>query len=437
MQRVVLAIGLLLAALAIARVADKAADGKGALVRWTPQLEALTEGRDVYRRTDDGRVWTGADGSAADAGSGEGFPGTPFTALVLAPFARLGAVPGSAAFAALKAALAGFVLVVALRAAFTGPDGVSRVPPWAALLVLAGVVRVWSSDLAHGNTNLLVLGAIGAALLAWYRHMEAFAGFWIALAATLKVTPLLLLAIPIARRSRAGLIGAAAGFVFFLVAIPGGALGMGANLALLFSWADQMLVPYVEGRSLTPLVTQHINQSLLGVLSRWFTDAVAIEARPGTWDTDVSIAVLDLGEGALHWLHRASVLVVVGVSILALGPFRAAASRPDAALRAFAILALAMLVVSERSWKHHFVVVVLPLAHLAGVAWCEVGRARALAIAAIVVALLASFGSGSGVLGDRGSDLAEAWGVHLIGALVLWGACVALQRSSPDAPDSR
>jgi len=439
MERVVLAIGLLLAALTVARVADKAADGKGALARWTPQLEALAEGRDVYRRTADGTVWTGTDGSSAVEGAGEGFPGTPFTALVLAPFARLGAVPGAVAFALTKVALAAFVLVVALRAAFAPRP----VPPWAALLVLVGVVRVWSSDLAHGNTNLLVLGVIGAALLAWRRHMEAFSGFFVALAATLKVTPLLLLAIPVARRSRAALIGATAGFVVFLVAVPGGALGMGANLRLLASWADQMLVPFVEGRALTPLVTQHINQSLLGVLARWCTDSVAVEARPGTWDADLSIAVVHLGERAFHGVHRALALAIVGASFLALRPFRDGPRRPSADLRAFAILALAMLMLSERSWKHHFVVLVLPLAHLAGVAWMETGRARIAACVAIGVSLLVSFGSGSGVLGDRGSDLAEAYGVHLFAALVLWSACVALQRSPSESsepavvPDSR
>lgn len=447
MQRFVLVVGLVLAVLTVVRVADKAADGKGALVRWTPQLEALADGGDVYRRTQDGRVWSSTSDGSAVGGVGEGFPGTPFTALVLAPFARLGAVPGSVAFAIVKAALAGFVLVVALRAAFAP----HRVPPLAALLVLAGVVRVWSSDLAHGNTNLLVLGAIGAALLAWQRRMEALSGFWIGLATTLKVTPALLVALPIARRSRPTLIGVAAGLVVFLVAVPGGALGMHANLALLGNWANQMLLPYVEGRELTPLVTQHINQSLLGVLARWLTDSVAIEARVGTWDSDVSIAAIHLGESAFHWLHRAIAIVVAAASFLALRPFGErpvddGARRPSDDLRAFAILTLAMLMLSERSWKHHYVVLVFPLAHLASIAWLETGRARTVATLAIAVSLVASFGTGSGVLGDRGSDLAEAFGAHLFAALVLWSASIALQRSPSEScaepgscadPDSR
>lgn len=432
MQRVVIAIGLALAALSLVRVADQAQDGEQALVRWTPQLEALADGRDVYRPADaSGRVWTPDGDGVADAREdGEGFPGAPFTALVLAPFASLGPVTGSLVFAALKIAAAAFVLVVALRIAFEPRP----VPPLAALLVLAGVARVWASDLAHGNTNLLVLGAVGAALLAWHRRMEAFCGFWIALAATLKVTPVLLLAVPLARRSRPALIGAAAGFVFFLVAIPGGALGMGANLDLLRGWSEQMLLPYLRGRELSPLITQHINQSLLGVLARWCSDHVAIEARPGTWDANVTIAVVHLGESAVHWLHRGAGLVVAGVSFLALRPFRAGPERPGADLRAFAIFALAMLVLSERTWKHHHVVLVLPLAHLVSVAWLEIGRRRALAGAAIATSLVVSLGTGSGVLGDRGSDLAEAYGVHLFGALVLWGACVALQRSPPASP---
>lgn len=439
MQRIgFVVLGLVLATLALVRVADKAERGKQALIKWTPQLEQLVEGRDVYERSDSGLVRT--ESAAADGSSAEGFPTPPISGLLLAPFARLGPVPGSLAFAALKIALAGFALTVALTIAFDP----GRVPTAAALLVLAGVLRVWSSDLAHGNTNLLVLGAIAAALLAWHRRMEALGGMWIALAAALKVTPLLLLALPLARRSRAGLIGFAAGCVFFLVAVPGAMLGPTTALELFVSWGRQMLVPYLEGRELTLLVTEHTNQSLLGVLARWFTDATAIEARPGVWTQDLGIGVAHLSTDALHWVHRVLALAVLSFSVHALRPFTRtgdADERAGATLRVFAILCLAMVLVSERSWKQHYVVLVFPLAHLMSVAWLAAGARRAWAITALIASAVLHGLTGSSTLGDRGSDLAEAYGAWLLGALVLWVACLALQRPSEPvaepSPDSR
>ncbi|QDU86443.1 hypothetical protein Pla163_35940 [Planctomycetes bacterium Pla163] len=424
------ALGLVLAILTLVRVADKAQRGKQALIKWTPQLEQLVEGRDVYERSDSGLVRT--EGAAKDGTSAEGFPTPPISGLLLAPFAQLGPVPGSLAFAALKIVLASFALTVALAIAFEP----GRAPTVAALLVLAGVLRVWSSDLAHGNTNLLVLGAIAAALLAWHRRMEALGGLWIALAAALKVTPLLLLALPLARRSRAGLIGFGAGCVFFLVAVPGAMLGPTTALELLGAWGRQMFLPYLEGRELTLLVTEHTNQSLLGVLARWFTDATAIEARPDVWAKDLGIGVAHLSADALHWLHRVLALGVLGISVLALRPFARGDESADrdadggATLRAFAILCLAMLLLSERSWKQHYVVLVFPLAHLVSIAWLAVGARRAWAVAALATSALLHGLTGSGTLGDRGSDLAEAYGAWFLGAVVLWVACIALQRPS-------
>jgi hypothetical protein len=110
-----------------------------------------------------------------------------------------------------------------------------------------------------------------------------------------------------------------------------------------------------------------------------------------------------------------------------------------AALGEFSMLALAMLFLSERSWKHHYVLSAFPLAFLA---WHGLRAPRGSAVrigAWIALALAAALSglTGSGVLGARGSDLAEAYGVHLAAGLVLFAACglglrAAVWRAPPD-----
>ncbi|MEZ5979203.1 MAG: glycosyltransferase family 87 protein [Planctomycetota bacterium] len=420
MLRAVWILGVLFAIATLVQVAKKAERGQQALVRWTPQLERLADGGDPYARSESGAV--ASDG--ADAG-GEGFPGPPSAGLLLMPFARLGAVPGSVAFGVLKAVCAAFLLAVALRLAFEP----SRVPWIAALLVLLGCARVLASDMAHGNSNLVVAGAIAAAALAHARRMEAMCGFWIALAAGIKLTPALFVVLFLVRRSRAGLIGAASGALFAFAVLPGAAFGFAHGLELVRSWADQMVVPYLEGRHVTLLQSEHTNQSLFGLGARLLTDSVAIAARGTTWEHDVSIAVLHLGEGAFLWVHRVAALAVVAATAFVVARPRA---RRDT-LGVFALLALATVLVSERSWKQHYVVIALPLAYLAAEALESRGSARRLAAAAFALAVLLVGATGSGLLGDRGSDLAEAYGAFTVAALVLWATCAALHLRGPSA----
>ena len=105
----------------------------------------------------------------------------------------------------------------------------------------------------------------------------------------------------------------------------------------------------------------------------------------------------------------------------------------------FACLALAMLMLSERSWKHHYVSLPLPVAYLVGTYWrspcgAPERRVSGLALAAATIAFALS---SEALLGARGSDLAEALGFQLFGAVVLFLACGwLLGRSSRGALES-
>jgi len=127
-------------------------------------------------------------------------------------------------------------------------------------------------------------------------------------------------------------------------------------------------------------------------------------------------------------------MLIASAAILAFVAWCARSSREvrssAATLGEFALVALAMLFLSERSWKQHYVTLFLPITFLAWLVatrgWRDpVSRIAALALAAS--ALLHGL-TGSGLLGDRASDYAEAYGVWLFGGLALFVACgVALR----------
>jgi hypothetical protein len=376
----------------------RARAGRSALVKWRPDVERLWAGEDVY---------------GADRGDGrEGFPTPPITAIALTPFLALGDVPGAIAWALFKLALAWWSAIVVLRLA---AGRAADFPPWAAAAVIALSWRVFASDVTHGNVNLAVLAALTAAARPWQAGRELRAGLWIGLAASLKVTPLLFAAYFARKRAWGALGGLALGLALFLLVLPSLFLGVGRNLELLGAWWQQMAQPYLEGAPVGLMQSEHVNQSLLGVLARLFSEAVAIPAHPPRYPADVYVNVLALSPEALRLLHRgACALVLVLMLRWTRGPREGAR-----VLGEWALVTLAMLMLSERSWKQHYVVLLFPLAYLA---W-NLSSARRIALTGLGAAAATIALSGSGVLGARGSDLAEAYGLFLWGGLALFVVC--------------
>jgi hypothetical protein len=92
----------------------------------------------------------------------------------------------------------------------------------------------------------------------------------------------------------------------------------------------------------------------------------------------------------------------------------------------FALVVLTMLFVSERSWKHHYVTLLLPYTYLAyrvGVAWVS-GRVRWLLGSAMVLSalLMATTSSELGGLFARhqGHKIAQGYGMFLWAGVVLY-----------------
>ena len=417
-----LILGVLLSGLALIQAVHRARKGRSAFLRWDPDFEAFWSGAELYA--------TGAQ---------EGYPTLPVTLVLMEPFRVLGPVLGSAAWATFKIGLAWWLVTRALRLASASTRSLS---PWAQLAIVLLSFRPLLSDVLHGNLNLVVGAVVATAAWAWYRGKPLACGAWLGFGAALKATPALGLLFLLCKRSGRGGLGFGLGLALGILA-PAPFVGLERTLELDAAWWHQMVAPYAEGRELTLLQTQHINQSLLGVLGRYLTDAVAIAADPPDFPDDVSIGIVALSPQVFRTVH----VVASGLVLLFLGLLFVRRTSRDSAnpaegrhvLAEFSALALAMLLLSERSWKHHHVLLAFPLAFLV----CEWVRGRAKRggaaprIALLGLALSAIFhgASGSAFLGDVGSDLAEAYGAYFIGDFVML-VCVGTALLGRDPPSS-
>lgn len=394
--RAAVVFALLLTLMSMIQGDHRAKQGHNALLKWAPVQEALDRGEPIY------------------GVSVEGYPTLPLSLMIMRPFHIAGKRLGPALWAAFKLGLAWWMVTSALGLAF---GGARAAPGWAAWLVLLGSFRVLHSDIQHGNLNLLVGAVVTAGIVALARGRELGAGLAFGLGAVLKVTPALGLLWLLTRRSWKGTLGFGLGLLGGMLA-PAGWLGLGRTLSMTRAWAEQMLLPYLGGRELTLLQTEHINQSLLGVMARHLTDAVAIPARARGPVEALQIGWLDLGPETFRWVHMGVCLGLLGLFIYVARPRGAGQESPYRVLGTGALLGLAMLLLSERSWKHHHVLLPLALAFLARAA--TIRRTRILAISCLALALLAFAGTGEALLGAWGSDLAEAYGAYCLGDLVLF-----------------
>ena len=186
------------------------------------------------------------------------------------------------------------------------------------------------------------------------------AGLCLALAITYKVTPALFLPYFLYKRSWKTLGGdGGVGCLLFVVVIPSLVLGPAFNGQCLQAWYRRILGPYVEDG--VPSV-QEVNQSMIGVFTRLLTSSGKAVAH--------GYMGVQFQGNLVAWPPRA---VSIGLKVASLGLLgllaffcRTKTDRRDdpRLLGEFSLVVLTMLFASERSWKHHFVTIVLPIAFL-------------------------------------------------------------------------
>jgi alpha-1,2-mannosyltransferase len=423
LRRGLLCVLILASIWAAVAYANKACGNASAILRWRELIQSVARGENVYNE------WT-KDGS---------FPYPPIAGLLLWPITQL---------PPLTAAITWFCLKLAMVAAsirwsillVTQPD--ERFALWQVALLIALATRPILSDLQHGNINILILFLTTAGLVAFRNHRDWLAGAMIGLAGAIKVTPLLFVPYFALKRQWNMVASSLAGLALFLLLVPGTTLGFERNWWLVRSWSGAMIEPYaLEGK----VETIQTNQSLPGVLVRLTTDSPGIELEDGT---RMAVNWVNLQQETALWIVKGLIVALLAwIGWLARNDI---VNRRDARLALeYAMIFIAMLLISERSWKHHFVTMILPFAALVAAASRDYGTERMRAFIWVSMAaaflLMASTSSevGGWFSGGIGHKLAQAYGMFLasgcvvfVALSVLLGSRTEIKRVACSTPNS-
>jgi len=394
----------------------KAAEERSAFVRWRHQVLEFWEGENIW----DTYM----------------FPNPPILPLTLYPLMTLDPVVGALSWFALKVALTGISILLCFRMA---RERKWPLPSWVQFLVFLLSLRPILSDLHHGNNNLLILFLIVAALSAWRKGYDVLAGLSLALAITYKVTPALFVPYFLYKRSWRAVGATGLGIGIFLLGVPGLVLGPEFNGQCLAMWWHRILSPYLAGGVVGEL---EINQSMVGVLTRLLTEAPPA-AGPSRYALNVDVNLVAWDRASVVALIKLVSLGMVG--LLAVFCRTRASRRDDARLLGeFSLVALTMLFVSERSWKHHYVLLLLPYTYLV----CRLWSARSWRVrgplAAALAASAALMATTSSEIARLFSDvplhkLAQGYGMFFWAGVVLylataWRVVVEGRHAVPAVP---
>jgi alpha-1,2-mannosyltransferase len=388
----------------------KAADHRSAFVRWRPQVIKFWEGVNVYDKML--------------------FPNPPILPITLGPLMALPPVAGAMTWFAIKVILTSIALVMCLNV--VRPPGLPF-PPFFQSAILLLSLRPILGDLHHGNINLLILFLIVAMFQAWREGHDIVAGLLLGLAISYKVTPALLLPYFAYKRSWRMVGGTLLGLVLFLVVVPSVIVGPQFNFECLQMWWHRMLTPFLMEGNTSP---QEINQSLVGVLTRLLT-----EIPPGTsrYDVHVDVNLVSWPPQVVGFLVK---LITVGlVGLLAFFcRARAEDRRNPRFLGEIALVVLTMLFVSERSWKHHFVTLLIPYTYLVWelyqptvATWKRYVIGGSLLLSCLLMATT-STELGGQFAGGRGHEIAQGYGMFLWAAVVLYVAVAWRLRDRESEP---
>jgi alpha-1,2-mannosyltransferase len=375
---------------------EKAALHRSAFVRWRPQVLQFWTGVNIYDKMI--------------------FPNPPIMPISLYPLMVLPTVTGAMCWFALKVALTTATLVMLFKVVH--PPG-TIFPRLFRSLVLLLSLRPILGDLHHGNNNLVILFLVVATYYAWRRGYDITAGLLLGLATSYKVTPALFFVYFAYKQSWRTVAWGMLGMGIFLIIIPSAVIGTEFNGECLGWWWSRMVTPFVVKGAASP---QEINQSFAGVLMRLFT---YVSPGSGRYDTHLDLHLTALPPWMVGYLIKGVALTLVG--LLAFLCRTKTTDRSDPRLLGeIALVVLTMLFVSERSWKHHYVTVVIPYTYLVGEFFSSrVGpRSRMLLVgswALSFVLMLATSTEVGGIFYDgQGHEIAQGYGAFLWAGVVLY-----------------
>jgi hypothetical protein len=393
----------------VAKPGDSGQQTRSAFLRWRAMIREVFEGTNVYTGLNE-------------------YPNPPIMAIILRPFAELPPVLGAMAWfytkvgLAIMAALWIFRLVQPARTVNEGEDQVERAyrSDLAKALAILFALPALLGDLSHNNVNIFILFLLAACWELYRRRRDTASGLLLALAIACKVTPLLFLAYFGWKRAWRLVAASLVGLVLWLAIVPGLTFGWGQNTQLLTDWYKLMIErPILKGE----VTSEHANQALSGFVYRLLTHSPSsidyVELGP-----DIKIPhaaayhnLVDLGRPAAWWIVKAFTLIFALLIV-----FFCRTPREERKGLRFAaecgLMVLGMLLLSERTWKHHAVTLLLPAAVLTQIVAMD-GSRRFRTSSALMLAVAWSLMVLPGLLGSRVGDVGLVYGSHTLAFLLL------------------
>jgi len=325
----------------VKRLNDPASKGhKGAIARWRQPFRSFWDGEDIYLT--------------------QRHPNMPFTVILLSPIILLPTTVMAATLSCLKlATLAASILMVARIAGHRQ----QKTCDWVIGLALLWSLQMPVSDIQHGNTNIFVLGLVLLHLWLFRRGQDLQAGAALAVAICLKMTPALFLLYWLYQRNWKLLGAAVVAAIVLAVGVPALAVGPTRYVALMNSWLTHLIVPGLVKGAWYPI---HINQSLPGVMSRYFLsgpngdifwnpdDAVI----PGSLHESAWITLLPLTESTVKTMVRGIQMLVVAAIAWGIGSRKLPRDDGRRMLH-YGMITLGMMILNQRTWLHHATVLLV------------------------------------------------------------------------------
>ncbi len=279
--------------------------------------------------------------------------------------------------------------------------------PMAAAVSLLIVTRFVLDNFSLGQVNPLVAALAAAHVYLYSRNKKTASALMLAIAASIKLTPLVLLGYYIARR-RWKFSAACLGLSVVISALS--FLPFGSQAPDAFHIFVSRTIQNEQGYDFAYAG----NQSLRGAIARLTPEASR-----------------RLDHAASESSRRPSdpVTLLISLALVAVGML--AASRAPTEVLAAAPFVSCFVLLSPLSWKAHFVVLVFPVASLIAQAARTRGTRRGILTAVVAVAFALFNFTSPAIIGLRAAEWADAHSLVFIGALLIFTASVWAARVAP------
>ena len=331
----------------------------------------------------------------------------PLFALILVPFTALPLLANTTLWYVFSVSAFFGIALLSSRILREHPSGMQTVVT-AVIFSIGPLVET----MTRGQIDVLIVFLAVAVLYLYMRDKHVWAGFILAFATVLKVSPLApLFFLFLAKKEWKVCIAFCIGVLFFVLLLPSCCLGIGRNWFFLTEWnrimshavSDLGHESHIWAQLATPFALD--NQSLYAVLTRWVRPSEA--------------ALIMSGNFWIKWSVRG-----MGILSLSLLIFLCRGKKikigPEQLMLEYSLFSTLMILFSPVVSLHHYVVFYMLFLAVFSYAYkrpdCSFGH-RHLTWGALIASVFC-------ILGQASRRPFGAWGLPLIGAMIFWAISV-------------